>query len=81
MCGIAGLVGAPGSFSDLAAVVTRMTDTLTHRGPDGAGVWLGDRAEVALGHRRLSVIDVTEGGSQPMTSASGRYAITFNGEI
>jgi asparagine synthase (glutamine-hydrolysing) len=58
-----------------------MTDTLTHRGPDASGVWLGGRAEVAFGHRRLSVIDVTEGGSQPMTSASGRYTITFNGEI
>jgi asparagine synthase (glutamine-hydrolysing) len=58
-----------------------MSDTLRHRGPDDGGEWADAAAGIALGHRRLSIIDLSPQGRQPMQSASGRYVITFNGEI
>jgi asparagine synthase (glutamine-hydrolysing) len=75
MCGIAAIIS---SFGDASSDVRRMADALAHRGPDDAGVWLG--AGCALGHRRLSVIDIA-GGRQPMVSTDGRLVIVFNGEI
>lgn len=78
MCGIAGLAGNFNT-SDGTAIVRRMADALTHRGPDDAGVWLDDG--IALAHRRLSIIDLSSAGHQPMQSASGRYVVAFNGEI
>ena len=78
MCGICGVVSThPGSIP-IAHVLERMRDTLTHRGPDGAGMHLGEG--VGLGHRRLSIVDV-EHGQQPMFSSDGRYVITYNGEL
>jgi asparagine synthase (glutamine-hydrolysing) len=77
MCGIAGFLELDGARPD-PVVLTAMTDTLVHRGPDGAGhVVLGP---TALGHRRLAIIDLA-GSPQPMTSADGRFTIVFNGEI
>lgn len=58
-----------------------MTDALSHRGPDDTGYWLDADSGVALGHRRLSIVDVSSAGHQPMRSASGRYEVVFNGEI
>ena len=58
-----------------------MVATLQHRGPDDEGIWLDPEAGIALGHRRLSVIDLSAAGHQPMVSHSGRYVLTFNGEI
>jgi asparagine synthase (glutamine-hydrolysing) len=58
-----------------------MCDTLTHRGPDSSGVWIDEAAGIALGHRRLSILDLSEFGHQPMISHSGRYIIILNGEI
>lgn len=58
-----------------------MTDSLVHRGPDGEGQWISDNGLVGLGHRRLSILDLSEAGAQPMHYANGRYTITFNGEI
>lgn len=58
-----------------------MTNALSHRGPNDSGYWIDARAGVALGHRRLSIIDVSPAGHQPMRSASGRYEMVFNGEI
>ena len=58
-----------------------MADALTHRGPDDSGCWVEAGAGVALGHRRLSIIDVSPTGHQPMESGSGRYVMVFNGEI
>ena len=65
----------------LESTVERMVGTLRHRGPDDAGVWSDGRAGVALGHARLSIIDLSEHGHQPMHSACGRYSIVFNGEV
>ena len=80
MCGIAGWIGPLERHGAAApeSVLDRMTDALAHRGPDDRGVWLGQG--VALGHRRLSVIDI-EGGHQPMWSPDGRFGIVYNGEI
>ncbi|MBL9039818.1 MAG: asparagine synthase (glutamine-hydrolyzing) [Archangium sp.] len=82
MCGITGFWGAA-AFSDerARAVLEAMTSALRHRGPDGDGAWFDVRAQVGFGHRRLAIIDVSPTGLQPMFSASGRYAITFNGEV
>jgi asparagine synthase (glutamine-hydrolysing) len=78
MCGIAGLVGRPG---DHPAVLAGMVATLHHRGPDDSGLWSDAAAGVALGHRRLSIVDLSPSGHQPMQSRCGRYVLTFNGEI
>ncbi len=78
MCGIAGIVRFDGTTPDPHAVAA-MTDALMHRGPDGSGTWTN--ANVALGHRRLKIIDLSEAASQPMLSPDGRFALVFNGEI
>lgn len=62
-------------------VIQRMTASIFHRGPDDCGVWIDENAGVALGHRRLSIVDLSPAGHQPMLSASGRYTLVFNGEI
>ncbi len=58
-----------------------MTDSIAHRGPDGEGLWISPAYNVCFGHRRLSIIDLSDSAAQPMNDASGRYSITFNGEI
>lgn len=78
MCGIAGFVGHFDP-SEGAAIAHRMASALAHRGPDDAGVWIDPG--IALAHRRLSIIDLSPAGHQPMQSASGRYVVSFNGEI
>ena len=80
MCGIAGLL-APGSNNadGITAILQKMTRSLVHRGPDAEGFWR--EGEVALGHRRLSILDLSDAGAQPMRSKSGRHVIVFNGEI
>jgi asparagine synthase (glutamine-hydrolysing) len=78
MCGIAGLIGAGGDHAGLAR---RMLTPIAHRGPDDSGVWTDAETGVALGHRRLSIIDLSASGHQPMESQSGRYVLTYNGEI
>lgn len=82
MCGLAGFFRPAGvSAAAGQAIVAEMSASLTHRGPDDAGTWLDADAGIALSHRRLSVLDLSPAGHQPMTSASGRYVIVFNGEI
>lgn len=78
MCGIAGLVA---KRAINPAALAAMTTRLAHRGPDGEGLWLSDDKKVGFGHRRLAIIDTSNAGAQPMTDSSGRYVITFNGEI
>jgi asparagine synthase (glutamine-hydrolysing) len=83
MCGIAGFWDSSRSSSVEAMThrVERMTGSLTHRGPDAGGVWLDAEAGIALGHRRLSILDLSADGSQPMRSRCRRYVISFNGEV
>ena len=81
MCGIAGTFAPGPAVPDLAHVAERMAGCLAHRGPDDAGVWVDPEAGVALGHRRLAVIDTSAEGHQPMRSAGGRYVVVLNGEI
>lgn len=83
MCGFAGFIDFSPSRSgdELRTVVGDMAATLVHRGPDDAGEWVDAEAGAALGFRRLAILDLTPGGHQPMASASGRYVITFNGEV
>jgi asparagine synthase (glutamine-hydrolysing) len=83
MCGIAGFLDTSRSKSSeqLTLIARRMSTSLSHRGPDADGVWVDQNTGLAFGHRRLSIIDLSPMGAQPMHSASGRYVITFNGEI
>lgn len=80
MCGIAGIYHLDQSKVDLA-MLKRMTDIISHRGPDGEGHWISDNKTVGFGHRRLSIIDLSSNGNQPMSYLNNRYTITFNGEI
>ena len=84
MCGICGfLVEGGGSEHETAldVAVRRMADTLVHRGPNAAGTWVDAARGVAFGHRRLSILDLSPEGAQPMVSACGRYVLVYNGEI
>ncbi len=79
MCGFIGITSrTPIQDHDL---LLAMRDTMVHRGPDDAGVWLSQDGCVGLAHRRLSIIDLSPGGHQPMTDISGHFTIVFNGEI
>lgn len=80
MCGIAGYLASP-TIAAQANTARAMADALTHRGPDDAGSWADDSARVAFGHRRLSIVDLSPAGHQPMHCATGRYTICLNGEI
>src|SRR5471032_1872843 len=80
MCGIAGIVSIRGAVVE-PAEIERLTGLMAHRGPSGAGYWFNAERSVALGHRRLAIIDPGAGGYQPMVSADGRHIIVFNGEI
>ena len=83
MCGVVGLlrISASAPHLDLSALADDMSHTLSHRGPDASGVWVDETQGVAFGHRRLSIIDLSSTGAQPMVSASGRYVLTYNGEL
>ncbi len=83
MCGVTGFLDRrAGVRTDtMADVIDRMTSTLSHRGPDDEGTWTDPSAGVALGRRRLAVIDLSRAGCQPMVSGGGRYVLTYNGEI
>jgi asparagine synthase (glutamine-hydrolysing) len=83
MCGLAGFLDRSGDSgaADLRAIVTRMAGALHHRGPDDGGAWVDAAAGIALGFRRLAIVDLSPEGYQPMRSASGRYVLAFNGEI
>ena len=82
MCGIAGAFAfGPGSEPIDRDIVLRLNDLQRRRGPDGAGLWSGDDNRVVLGHRRLAIIDTGSSGAQPMSDATGRWVISFNGQV
>ena len=83
MCGVAGFIDLKRETTraDLESLARRMAATLRHRGPDDSGVWVDEQAGVAFGHQRLSIIDLSAAGRQPMPSASGRYVLCYNGEV
>ena len=82
MCGISGVLAFQNSRFDVTEeFVLRMRDTMTHRGPDGGGLWISPDRKVGLGHRRLSIIDLSNAASQPMSNADGSLQVVFNGEI
>ncbi|MFZ2586646.1 MAG: asparagine synthase (glutamine-hydrolyzing) [Alphaproteobacteria bacterium] len=79
MCGINGIIGSKGKVPK--ALLRAMRDTMAHRGPDGAGEWFSADGTVALGHRRLAIVDLSAPANQPMVSKNGQVALVFNGEI
>lgn len=82
MCAVTGFLAAGKAWPvDAEQLLAAMRDALAHRGPDDSGAWLDARAGIALGHRRLSIVDLSPAGHQPMMSACGRYVVAFNGEI
>ncbi|MBA2485332.1 MAG: asparagine synthase (glutamine-hydrolyzing) [Nitrospira sp.] len=82
MCGLVGaLVFEGGSFRLSESYLTRMRDTMVHRGPDGAGLWIGAGGLIGFGHRRLSIIDLAEAARQPMANEDETLWVAFNGEI
>ena len=81
MCGISGIFHGRAGDSSLPGVMARMSDRLLHRGPDDSGIWVDEPAGLALGHRRLAILDLSPAGHQPMHSACSRYVLAFNGEI
>ena len=80
MCGIVGIWNLDDRPIDRSEL-DKFTDSLSHRGPDGRGIYLDSIVSLGLGHRRLSILDLTPKGQQPMSYANGRYWITHNGEL
>lgn len=78
MCGIAGIIGYRGDGAD---EIQKMNERMYHRGPDAGGIWLDESRHVALGHRRLAIVDLSENGAQPMHSPDERYVLVYNGEV
>jgi asparagine synthase (glutamine-hydrolysing) len=79
MCGIAGILTV--SHQDVETIVRRMQTALRHRGPDDSGIYISTDKQAAIAHTRLAILDLSPAGHQPMSTANGRYWITFNGEI
>ncbi|HEY9872811.1 MAG TPA: asparagine synthase (glutamine-hydrolyzing), partial [Candidatus Obscuribacterales bacterium] len=81
MCGIAGILTNNSYQDNLEKLVQRMQSALRHRGPDDKGIYISSDRQIALAHTRLSILDLSPAGHQPMSTSDGRYWITFNGEI
>ncbi len=81
MCGITGFIESGSCNQSLEKIVRAMSDVLLHRGPDDGGAWVDESSGIAVAHRRLSILDLSPAGHQPMHSVCGRYVIVFNGEI
>lgn len=80
MCGIAGMIKLNNENVN-PSVIKKMTDVISHRGPDGEGIWINESKNAGFGHRRLSIIDLSESAAQPMHYLNNRYTIVYNGEI
>lgn len=81
MCGFTGFLDSQAYLYDQVNLLKQMTNLISHRGPDSEGYWNDINIGIGLGHRRLSIQDLSDEGSQPMVSSSGRYVLVFNGEI
>lgn len=81
MCGVAGIIALPGAEPVREGWLRAMTDAMSHRGPDGEGVWISDDGRAGLGHRRLSIVDLSPLGAQPMIDKASGLALTYNGEF
>ncbi|MBD2577195.1 asparagine synthase (glutamine-hydrolyzing) [Oscillatoria sp. FACHB-1406] len=81
MCGLTGYWSQAGNLENLEAIACKMSNTIIHRGPDSKGTWVDPTTGIALGHRRLAIVDLSPEGHQPMHSANDRYILVFNGEI
>ena len=79
MCGINGLYSK--SIKNFYSIIAGMNSAISHRGPDTSGIWSDGNSGVVFGHQRLSIIDLSVAGNQPMQSNSGRFILTYNGEI
>ena len=80
MCGLVGIYSKNKEYMN-EYILNKMSKKIIHRGPDGDGTWLSERDGIGMAHRRLSVIDLSSAGAQPMMSFSKRFVISFNGEI
>ena len=81
MCGIAGLIGWTGTENQISDIIKKFQSSLHHRGPDNKGHWVSKKEMISLVHTRLSILDLSKSGNQPMHSSCDRYTISFNGEI
>ncbi len=81
MCGLVGFLGGAFQHDAGCALLRKMSDQMLHRGPDDGGTWFDKDMQLGLGHRRLSIVDLSKAGHQPMLSGSGRYVLVLNGEI
>lgn len=81
MCGLVGFINNQNNYGNPHAIILKMTERLTHRGPDDGGVWCNLEDGIALGHRRLAILDLSAHGHQPMHSHNDQYVIVYNGEI
>ncbi|AFY34218.1 asparagine synthase (glutamine-hydrolyzing) [Calothrix sp. PCC 7507] len=81
MCGIAGIIAKPETKYNLEPLIQKMQNSLQHRGPDDQGIYISPNQQIAFAHTRLSILDLSATGHQPMSTSDGRYWITFNGEI
>lgn len=82
MCGIAGIIlNKEFKYNSLEDLIYRMTKKLSHRGPDHNAIWSNQKKNLYIGHARLSILDISKNGNQPMQSSTGRYVITYNGEV
>lgn len=81
MCGLNGILSLDSAYQVDEALIVAMRDTMIHRGPDGAGAWVAEDGRVGFGHRRLSIVDLSPAGAQPMADADGALRVTYNGEI
>src|SRR5579863_4832548 len=82
MCGINGIFAYHSAANPIdRSELVRTRDRMTARGPDGKGEWIAEDGRIGLGHRRLSIIDLTRAGAQPMASDGSKLVVTFNGEV
>ena len=81
MCGVSGIFSLCKNTNDILNITESMNNSLSHRGPDSHGIWNEADFSCVLAHRRLSIVDISPTGSQPMVSQSTRYVISYNGEV